>query len=101
MMLVTNLWALNDGGDKPLQNPTSAAVFITATGTLTNIGYSGYITVRLSSASPTGFVNYTKNGNDPTCRPAVTLPPTTFILDYTAEVCTCPFLHGSLGWHIL
>jgi hypothetical protein len=67
-----------------------AAVVISGKGTLTNVGYSGYVTVTVStvSTSPSSFINYTVDAAAPTCRPTETRPPTTFFLSSTGEVLT-------------
>jgi hypothetical protein len=71
-----------------LQNPTLASVVISGKGTLTNVGYAGYVTVTVSTVStlPSNFINYTVDDAVPTCRPTEAPPPPTFILSSTAEV---------------
>ena len=85
-------------GPSPWPTPTSPVlpallpaaanqVVISGSGTLTATGYKGYVTVTLSMAPSGTYINYTVDGSQPTCQPAVAVPPTSFVLTGTAKVC--------------
>ena len=68
---------------------SASPVVISSKGKSTPTGYAGYAIITISSSLESGFLNYTVDGSAVSCNPTATAPPTTFLLNGTAQVwCT-------------